>query len=168
MLPLFEVRSGAPLRGYFVTALDPQGPSGQFLSWRMYPSNAPGPGVTLVHRTSSRSWGLGRDFPGYLNAGGHFRTGTVTSPLTGLLIAELIAGEDPSFPMDPFLFSRFSSAAGVERVSWPVPFFGVTGSGEVSRKPLHRVTRQRRMQRNLLLPKSVSVTSLTSHERDRG
>jgi hydrogen cyanide synthase HcnC len=58
---------------------------------------------------------------GYLNACGHFRTGIVNSPLTGLLIAETIAGESPSFPVEPFLFSRFDSAADVERVGWPVP-----------------------------------------------
>jgi hydrogen cyanide synthase HcnC len=46
---------------------------------------------------------------GYLNACGHFRTGILTSPLTGLLIAEMIAGERLSFPTEPFLLSRFAS-----------------------------------------------------------
>lgn len=44
---------------------------------------------------------------GYLNACGHFRTGIVTAPLTGLLLAELAAGDPPSFPIGPFLLSRF-------------------------------------------------------------
>lgn len=46
---------------------------------------------------------------GYLNACGHFRTGILTSPLTGLLIAEMISGERPTFPIEPFLLSRFVS-----------------------------------------------------------
>lgn len=46
---------------------------------------------------------------GYLNACGHFRTGILTSPLTGQTVAELVAGEEPSFPMEPFLLSRFRS-----------------------------------------------------------
>lgn len=46
---------------------------------------------------------------GYLNACGHFRTGILTSPLTGLLIAEMIGGEPLSFPVEPFLLSRFVS-----------------------------------------------------------
>jgi len=55
-------------------------------------------------------------FAGYLNACGHFRTGILTSPLTGLLIAELLGGETLSFPIDPFLFARFSSVdAGVDQ-----------------------------------------------------
>jgi hydrogen cyanide synthase HcnC len=45
---------------------------------------------------------------GYLNACGHFRTGILTSPLTGLLIAEMIAGDRPSFPAEPFLLTRFT------------------------------------------------------------
>lgn len=51
---------------------------------------------------------------GYLNACGHFRTGILTSPLTGLLIAEMIGGERLSFPVEPFLLSRFvSESSGV-------------------------------------------------------
>ncbi len=51
---------------------------------------------------------------GYTNACGHFRTGILTSPLTGLLTAEMIADERPSFPVEPFLLSRFSRVVGVE------------------------------------------------------
>jgi len=47
---------------------------------------------------------------GYLNACGHFRTGILTSPLTGLLIAELASGEPTSVPLEPFRLSRFASA----------------------------------------------------------
>lgn len=48
---------------------------------------------------------------GYLNACGHFRTGILTSPLTGLLIAQMITGESLSFPVEPFLLSRFTANA---------------------------------------------------------
>ncbi|RUL87932.1 FAD-dependent oxidoreductase [Tautonia sociabilis] len=47
---------------------------------------------------------------GYLNACGHFRTGIVTSPLTGLVLAELVAGDRPSVPVEPFLLARFMAA----------------------------------------------------------
>lgn len=47
---------------------------------------------------------------GYLNACGHFRTGILTAPLTGQLIAELIVGAEPSFPIEPFLLSRLGSS----------------------------------------------------------
>jgi len=47
------------------------------------------------------------DLDGYLNACGHFRTGVLTSPLTGLLIAEMVSGERPSLAIEPFLMSRF-------------------------------------------------------------
>lgn len=47
---------------------------------------------------------------GYYNACGHFRTGILTSPLTGLLLAEMIAGEpDLSFPVEPFILARFAT-----------------------------------------------------------
>jgi hydrogen cyanide synthase HcnC len=47
---------------------------------------------------------------GYLNACGHFRTGVLNAPLTGQIIADLAAGEAPSYPIDPFLLSRFAVA----------------------------------------------------------
>jgi hydrogen cyanide synthase HcnC len=47
---------------------------------------------------------------GYYNACGHFRTGILNSPLTGLLLAELLSGTPLSFPIEPFLLSLFSSA----------------------------------------------------------
>lgn len=46
---------------------------------------------------------------GYLNACGHFRTGILTAPLTGLMLAEVMTGEKPSYPIEPFLLSRFST-----------------------------------------------------------
>ena len=45
---------------------------------------------------------------GYLNACGHFRTGVLTSPLTGLLISEMVNGEPLSFPIEPFLLPRLA------------------------------------------------------------
>lgn len=44
---------------------------------------------------------------GYYNACGHFRTGILNSPLTGLLLAELLTGAPLSFPIEPFVLSRF-------------------------------------------------------------
>jgi hydrogen cyanide synthase HcnC len=44
---------------------------------------------------------------GYYNACGHFRTGILTAPLTGVIMAQLVSGEPNSFPIEPFLLSRF-------------------------------------------------------------
>jgi hydrogen cyanide synthase HcnC len=44
---------------------------------------------------------------GYYNAGGHFRTGILTAPLSGVTIAQLVTGEPTSFAIEPFLLSRF-------------------------------------------------------------
>lgn len=46
---------------------------------------------------------------GYLNACGHFRTGILTSAITGNVITELVLGERPSIPLEPFLLDRFES-----------------------------------------------------------
>jgi hydrogen cyanide synthase HcnC len=62
---------------------------------------------------------------GYLNACGHFRTGILNAPLTGLVVAELAAGRTPSYPIDAFLAARFGppsagpAAALVESGSAP-------------------------------------------------
>ncbi|MFQ5847932.1 MAG: glycine oxidase ThiO [Candidatus Methylomirabilales bacterium] len=40
-------------------------------------------------------------------ATGHFRNGILLSPFTGRLVAELVLGESPSFPLDPFSPTRF-------------------------------------------------------------
>ncbi len=47
---------------------------------------------------------------GYLNACGHFRTGILNAPLTGLVTAEMIAADQLSFPVEPFLLSRFTKS----------------------------------------------------------
>jgi hydrogen cyanide synthase HcnC len=44
---------------------------------------------------------------GYLNACGHFRTGILTAPITGLMLASLLAGTPLPHPIEPFLLSRF-------------------------------------------------------------
>ena len=44
---------------------------------------------------------------GYLNATGHFRTGIVNSPLTGLMLSQHLAGAPLAVPLEPFLASRF-------------------------------------------------------------
>jgi len=54
---------------------------------------------------------------GYYNACGHFRTGILNSPLTGLLLAELLSGAPLSFPIEPFLLSRLAPMVPVERLS---------------------------------------------------
>jgi len=54
---------------------------------------------------------------GYYNACGHFRTGILNSPLTGLLLAELLSGVPLSFPIEPFLLSRLAPMVPVERLS---------------------------------------------------
>jgi hydrogen cyanide synthase HcnC len=43
---------------------------------------------------------------GYLNACGHFRTGILTSALTGLMLSEMIHGDPLSYPAEPFLLSE--------------------------------------------------------------
>ena len=54
---------------------------------------------------------------GYYNACGHFRTGILNSPLTGLLLAELLSGAPLSFPIEPFLLSRLAPMVPVKRLS---------------------------------------------------
>jgi hydrogen cyanide synthase HcnC len=75
----------------------------------------------LAHATVKRVWsglrpGTPDELPilgpvdgvtGYLNACGHFRTGILNAPLTGVVIADLLAGGRPSHPIEPFLLSRF-------------------------------------------------------------
>jgi hydrogen cyanide synthase HcnC len=52
-------------------------------------------------------------FTGYLNACGHFRTGILNAPLTGITIADLLTGGQPTYPIAPFLLSRFQTPDGV-------------------------------------------------------
>jgi hydrogen cyanide synthase HcnC len=48
---------------------------------------------------------------GYVNAAGGFRTGIVASPLTGLVVAQCVVGEELSYPLDAFLMSRFAQSS---------------------------------------------------------
>jgi hydrogen cyanide synthase HcnC len=48
---------------------------------------------------------------GYVNATGGFRTGIVASPLTGEVVAQMIAGECLSFPCKAFSLNRFGRPA---------------------------------------------------------
>jgi len=54
---------------------------------------------------------------GYLNACGHFRTGILTAPLTGLMLADAMTSAKPSYPLEPFLLSRFAAQAEDDRAS---------------------------------------------------
>jgi hydrogen cyanide synthase HcnC len=64
---------------------------------------------------------------GYLNACGHFRTGILTSAITGEILSALVQGINPSVDLTPFLLSRFPkndkiSSAGTSRGAqdvWP-------------------------------------------------
>ncbi|MBE0369517.1 NAD(P)/FAD-dependent oxidoreductase [Pseudoalteromonas aurantia] len=47
---------------------------------------------------------------GYINACGHFRTGIVTSAITGQLITELVTGQDTTLDLTPFSVTRFFTA----------------------------------------------------------
>jgi hydrogen cyanide synthase HcnC len=47
---------------------------------------------------------------GYAHATGHFRTGIVTSPLTGLMLSQHLCGEPLAFPIEPFLAARFDGS----------------------------------------------------------
>jgi hydrogen cyanide synthase HcnC len=49
-----------------------------------------------------------RGLGGYLNAAGGFRTGIVASPLTGEVVAQLVTGEAPVCPVEPFAADRFA------------------------------------------------------------
>lgn len=60
----------------------------------------------------------------YYNACGHFRMGILTSPLTGLLLVETIAGERAmSIPIERFLLCRFAPKARPDE-GWNSPQAG--------------------------------------------
>lgn len=48
-----------------------------------------------------------QDLEGLYIATGHFRNGILLGPFTGRLLAEVVVGESPSFPLDPFSPKRF-------------------------------------------------------------
>ena len=53
--------------------------------------------------------------PGLTNlylAAGHFRSGIQLSPVTGLLMSELLLGRTPTLPLEPFRPDRGTSASG--------------------------------------------------------
>ncbi len=58
---------------------------------------------------------------GYLNACGHFRTGILNAPLTGIIIADLLTGGQPTYPIEPFLLSRFPTAGSAGRTADRAP-----------------------------------------------
>lgn len=53
---------------------------------------------------------------GYLNACGHFRTGVLNAPLTGLVIAQMACGISTPIPIEPFLLSRFRTATAQREI----------------------------------------------------
>jgi len=52
---------------------------------------------------------------GYMNATGGFRTGIVAAPLTGQVVAQRVCREALSYPVSPFLASRFTGASSDSR-----------------------------------------------------
>ncbi|MFC0399369.1 cyanide-forming glycine dehydrogenase subunit HcnC [Paraburkholderia rhizosphaerae] len=55
------------------------------------------------------------DVDGYINACGHFRTGILTSAITGVMIDRLLRREPLPLDIRPFLASRFTVDAGAAR-----------------------------------------------------
>lgn len=49
---------------------------------------------------------------GYLNACGHFRTGIVTSAITGQILYDVVHGNTPPVDITPYLLSRFDNKGG--------------------------------------------------------
>jgi hydrogen cyanide synthase HcnC len=49
---------------------------------------------------------------GYVNATGGFRTGIVAAPLTGEVVAQVVAGERPTVDLTPFLAARLDNKPG--------------------------------------------------------
>lgn len=49
---------------------------------------------------------------GLVLATGHFRNGILLAPITGQVIAELVAGTPPGFDLAPFSIARFAARAG--------------------------------------------------------
>lgn len=52
---------------------------------------------------------------GYLNACGHFRTGIVTSAITGKIMADIISDRQPPVNLEPFLYERFLHPSRIEK-----------------------------------------------------
>ncbi len=52
--------------------------------------------------------------PNLYHATGGFRTGIVAAPLSGEIVAASVVGEDPAFPLEPFLAARFQRPSALE------------------------------------------------------
>lgn len=95
---------------------------------------------------------------GYINACGHFRTGILNSPLTGLLISEIINSEKLSIPIEPFLLPKDRSNGSIallnhqglafnqEQQTIVIPIKGMTCEGCITNvtktlNSLHGVTK---------------------------
>jgi glycine/D-amino acid oxidase-like deaminating enzyme len=48
------------------------------------------------------------NIPNLIVATGHYRSGILLGPLTGELVADLILGKKPAFPLEPFSPDRFT------------------------------------------------------------
>jgi hydrogen cyanide synthase HcnC len=70
---------------------------------------------------------------GYVNATGGFRTGIVAAPLTGQVVAQVVTGEAPICPVEPFLVGRFTR----DRIAGSGGLIsqGVEGAGDGPRRP---------------------------------
>jgi glycine oxidase len=49
-------------------------------------------------------------FGGYFVASGHYRNGILLAPITAVLIAQLIRGQEPSLDLNAFSPARFAEA----------------------------------------------------------
>lgn len=52
--------------------------------------------------------GPARSTPDIVHAFGHGHVGLAAGPITGTLVADLVAGREPSLPLAPFAPGRFS------------------------------------------------------------
>ncbi|WP_419581623.1 hypothetical protein [Stieleria magnilauensis] len=99
-------------------------------------------------------------------------TGILTAPLTGLMIAEMAVGDEPSFPLEPFMLSRLpAEAAGNPSSVYSRSICRVTD--QVSKSFLERLTdapvqlRSRNRSSLRKLP-SVVVAARWLRNRDQG
>ena len=65
---------------------------------------------------------------GYLNACGHFRTGMLTSAITGQILHDLVFGATPPIDLTPFLWQRFSRKPGVGEPQHGLPSLSLEDS----------------------------------------
>jgi len=55
---------------------------------------------------------------GYFNACGHFRTGILTSAITGKVMNQIIRGLKPEIDIAPFSYSRFLNTSGEMKANY--------------------------------------------------